>query len=105
MNKIQELIEINSRVAQNQKAYKKQYDEMVNEYESTKTKYEELEVEISHQSAKQQQLKDFINRLKKQDKLLEKFDGLLWGSMLESATIIDKDTINFKFKDGTEIRG
>lgn len=50
-------------------------------------------------------IKDYINTLKKQDKPLEKFDGLMWGSLLESATIKDKDTIVFKFKDGTEING
>ena len=43
--------------------------------------------------------------LKKQNKPLTKFDGLMWGSLLESATIKDKDTIVFKFKDGTEING
>ena len=50
-------------------------------------------------------IKDYINTLKKQDKPLEKFDGLMWGSLLESATIMDKDTIVFKFKDGTEVNG
>lgn len=46
-----------------------------------------------------------INTLKKQEKLLTKFDGLVWGSLLESATIKDKDVIVFRFKDGTEING
>lgn len=50
-------------------------------------------------------IKDYINTLKKQTKLLKKFDGVLWGSLLESATIKAKDTIVFKFKDGTEING
>ena len=50
-------------------------------------------------------IKDYINTLKKQTRLLEKFDGLMWGSLLESAIIKDKDTIVFKFKDGTEICG
>ena len=50
-------------------------------------------------------IKDYINTLKKQNKPLIKFDGLMWGSLLESATIIDKDTIVFKFQDGTEING
>lgn len=43
--------------------------------------------------------------LPKNVKPLTKFDGLMWGSLLESATIKDKDTIVFKFKDGTEING
>lgn len=105
VEKIQDLIEINSRVAQNQKKYKKEYDALIQEYEETKSKYEQLESEISRKAAKHQMLKDYINTLKKQNKPLEKFDGLMWGSLLESATIKDKDTIVFKFKDGTEIVG
>ena len=105
VEKIQELIEMNSRVAQNQEKYKKEYDAIIKTYDETKAKYEQLEIEISKQAAKHQMIKDYINTLKKQTKLLEKFDGLLWGSLLESATIKDKDTIVFKFKDGTEING
>lgn len=105
IKKIQELIEMNSRVAQNQEKYKKEYDAIIKTYDETKAKYEQLEIEISKQAAKHQMIKDYINTLKKQTRLLEKFDGLLWGSLLESATIKDKDTIVFKFKDGTEING
>lgn len=105
VEKLQELIDINSRVAQNQDVYKMQYDSMIKEYEETKQRYEQLENQMSEQLGKHQMIKDYINTLKKQDKLLNKFDGLLWGSLLESATIMDKDTIVFKFKDGTEIKG
>ena len=105
VEKIQELIEVNSRVAQNQNKYKKEYDALIQEYEETKSKYEQLESEISRKAAKHQMLKDYINTLKKQNKPLEKFNGLIWGSLLESATIKDKDTIVFRFKDGTEIVG
>ena len=105
VEKIQNLIDINSRVAQNQEKYKKEYDSLIKDYEETKNKLEQLEVEISQKSAKQQMIKDYINILKKQDNPIEKFDGLMWGSLLESATIKDKDTITFKFKDGTEING
>ncbi len=65
----------------------------------------QLEIEISKQAVKHQMIKDYINTLKKQEKLLTKFDGLVWGSLLESATIKDKDVIVFRFKDGTEING
>ena len=50
-------------------------------------------------------IKDYISTLKKKEKPLTKFDGLIWGSLLESATIKDKDVIVFRFKDGTEING
>ena len=105
VEKIQELIDMNSRVAQNQERYKKEYDALIHEYDEMKIKYEKLEIETSQQAAKHQMIKDYINTLKKQDKPLMKFDGLMWGSLLESATIKDKDTIVFKFKDGTEING
>lgn len=105
VEKIQELIDMNSRVAQNQEKYKKEYDAMIKTYDETKFKYEQLEIESSQQAAKHQMIKDYINTLKKQEKLLTKFDGLVWGSLLESATIKDKDVIVFRFKDGTEING
>lgn len=95
----------NVKLAQNQEKYKKEYDAMIKTYDETKFKYEQLEIESSQQAAKHQMIKDYINTLKKQNKPLTKFDGLMWGSLLESATIIDKDTIVFKFKDGTEING
>lgn len=84
---------------------KKEYDALIKDYEETKNKFEQLEIEASQKAAKQQMIKDYINTLKKQNKPLEKFDGLIWGSLLESATIKDKDVIVFKFKDGTEING
>ena len=105
VEKIQDIIDINSRVAQNQEKYKKEYASMIKTYDETKFKYEQLEIESSQQAAKHQMIKDYINTLKKQNKPLIKFDGLMWGSLLESAIIIDKDTIVFKFKDGTEING
>ncbi len=105
VEKIQETIEINSRVVQNQEKYKKEYSTLVKNYEETKNKFEQLEIESSRKAARYQVIKDYINTLKKQNKPLEKFDGLMWGSLLESAIIMDKDTIVFKFKDGTEING
>ena len=105
VEKIQDLIDINSRVAQNQEKYKKEYDVLVKDYEETKNKFEEVDAKISQQAAKHQMIKDYINTLKKQSKPLAKFDGLMWGSLLENAIIKDKDTIVFKFKDGTEIDG
>ena len=36
VEKIQELIDMNSRVAQNQEKYKKEYDALIKEYEETK---------------------------------------------------------------------
>ena len=46
-------------------------------------------------------VKLYKKRAKKQETIFTKFDAVLWGRLLESATIKDKNTIIFKFKDGT----
>lgn len=56
VEKIQDLIDINSRVAQNQEKYKKEYDVLVKDYEETKNKFEEVDAKISQQAAKHQMI-------------------------------------------------
>lgn len=104
VEKIQELIEVNSRVAQNQEEYQKQYEKLVNEYEITKVEHQKLELDISNKLAKSETLSVFINTIKKQETLLETFDEMMWGSLLESV-VVYKDNVLFKFRDGTEIIG
>ena len=104
VEKIQELIEVNSRVAQNQEEYQKQYEKLVNEYEITKVEHQKLELDISNKLAKSETLSVFINTIKKQETLLETFDEMMWGSLLESV-VVYKDNVLFKFRDGTEIKG
>lgn len=104
VEQIQELIEVNSRVAQNQEEYQKQYEKLVNEYEITKVEHQKLELDISNKLAKSETLSVFINTIKKQETLLETFDEMMWGSLLESV-VVYKDNVLFKFRDGTEIKG
>ena len=104
VEQIQELIEVNSRVAQNQEEYQKQYEKLVNEYEITKVEHQKLELDISNKLAKSETLSVFINTIKKQETLLETFDEMMWGSLLESV-VVYKDNVIFKFRDVTEIKG
>lgn len=105
VEKIQDLIEINSRVAQNQEEYQKEYEGLVNEYEITKAEHKKLELDISSKLAKSETLDLFINTIKKQDKPLTEFDDVMWGSLLECVVVNNADDIIFKFRDGTEIKG
>lgn len=105
VNKIQELIELNCRVVRNQDEYQNEYDELIHEYEITKLEHQKIEHDISSKLAKKEAINQFIKTIKKQDKVLTEFNKVLWGTLLESATIKDKNTIIFKFKDGTEING
>lgn len=104
VEQIQDLIEVNSRVAQNQEEYQKQYEKLLNEYEITKAEHQKMELDISNKLAKSETLSVFINTIKKQETLLESFDETMWGSLLESV-IVNKDDVLFKFRDGTEIKG
>lgn len=105
VEKIQEMIDINSRIAQNQEEYQKEYEKLVNEYELTKAEHQKLELDISSKLAKSETLSLFINTIKKQEKLLTEFDGVMWGSLLESVVVYKEDDVRFKFRDGTEIKG
>lgn len=105
IEKIQEMIEINSRVAQNQEEYQKEYEKLINEYEMTKAEHEKLELEISNKLSRTEMLNLFINTIKQQETLLTTFDELMWGSLLERVVVYKEDDVRFKFRDGTEIKG
>ena len=105
VEKIQELIEINSRVAQNQEEYQKEYESLVSEYELTKAEHKKVELEISTKLARNETMQMFINTIKKQEKPLTEFDGLLWGSLLECVKVYAADDVRFIFRDSTEIKG
>ena len=99
------MIEINSRVAQNQEEYQKGYEKLVNEYELTKSEHTKLESDISSKLAKTEKINLFINTIKNKDKPLAEFDNVMWGSLIESVLVYSIDNIKFKFRDGTEING
>ena len=45
----------------------------------------------------------FLYTLRRQDNLLTEFDEKLWRSLVDYATVYDKDDVRFTFKDRTEI--
>jgi cell division protein FtsB len=101
----EKLIEVNSRVTQNQEEYQKEYEKLVNEYEFTKAEHKKIESEISSRLAKTETIELFIKTINKQETLLTKFDEIMWGSLLECVKVYAADNIIFKFRDGTEIKG
>jgi len=46
----------------------------------------------------------FLYTLRKQENLLTEFDEKLWCSLVDYATVYDKDDVRFTFKNGTEIK-
>lgn len=105
VEKLQELIEVNSRVVRNQEEYQKEYDALVSEYEFTKAEHKKVELELSNKLAKKETIDLFINMIKKQETLLTEFDPVMWGSLLECVKVYPSNELIFKFRDGTEIKG
>ncbi len=104
VEKIQNCIDENARVAQNQTEYQKRYDNLVREYDIAKASYEDLEREINNRKLRYETLGHFIKTIKEQSDTITEFDDNLWGSLLDCITVHSKDNVVFTFKDGTEIR-
>ena len=101
---IQNIVAENARIAQDQDAYQKRYDGLVERYDTAKARYDEVIAAISAKEAQSERLADFIKVLKAQDGTISDFDGSLWGSMVEFITVGRNKEIMVTFRDGTEIQ-
>jgi len=101
---IQRAIEENARVAQDQQAYKRHFDELIEKQENLKNQLDDIDGQISSRVSRCAAMRQFISTLKKQEGLASEFDPTLWGILLDHVTIHSKDDVRFTFKDGTEIR-
>ena len=99
---IEAAVSENARVAQDQKAYQKKYNELARRYEETKSRYDELGEQIADNLARREKLTLFIKALKKQDAVTE-FDDAVWSTFVESVRVRTKEDITIVFRDGTEI--
>ena len=95
---VENCIRENARIAQNQQEYQQRYNMLVDRYDVAKSKYEELDREITARQARVQAMESFIANIDKQNPLNE-FDEDLWGLLVESVTVYSKDDIRVKFKD------
>lgn len=99
----QSIVEENARVAQNQEEYQKRYNALVERYDKSKARYDEVTAAISAKEAQDERLKNFIQTLKEQDGAIREFDSALWGSMALYITVGKKKEITVTFRNGTEI--
>ncbi len=56
------------------------------------------------QQSRQATIEAYIETLKAQDTLVERFEPSLWCALLDFVTVYSKEDVRFTFKDGTEIR-
>lgn len=101
---IQAAINENARVALDQTAYQKRFDELSGKFEEAKHQLDDAEKQIADRTSARTATRQFIGTLKKMDGLITEFDPSLWGSLLDHLTVYSKEDVRFTFKDGTEIK-
>lgn len=101
---IQQCIKENAQIALDQKEYQKRYDGLAKRLDNVKGRQDEVSQTITEKQAHRKKIELFLDGLQKQKKLVTEFDEDLWYSLIEYATVFDKEDIRFNFKDGTEIK-
>ena len=73
-------------------------------FDLAKARHTAVTEEITDKQTRLSTINAFLYTLRKQEKLLTEFDEKLWCSLVDYATVYDKDDVRFTFKDGTEIQ-
>lgn len=100
---IQQCINENANVALDQGEYQRRYDGLVQRFDTTKEDLEKVSGQIKEKVTRRQTLAAFLTELKKQDELLTDFDPLLWHSLVDCVTVLDKENVQITFKNGITI--
>lgn len=72
--------------------------------EHEKARHTAVTEEITDKQTRLSTINAFLFTLRRQDNLLTEFDEKLWCSLVDYATVYDKDDVRFTFKDGTKIK-
>ncbi|MGI5912760.1 MAG: hypothetical protein ACOX6E_09355, partial [Syntrophomonadaceae bacterium] len=101
---IQQAISENAHLALDQAEYQARYNALVERFELAKARHTAVTEEITDKQTRLSTMNAFLYTLRKQDNLLTDFDKKLWCSLVDYATVYDKNDVRFTFKDGTEIQ-
>ncbi|NLF45492.1 MAG: recombinase family protein, partial [Syntrophomonadaceae bacterium] len=101
---IQQAISENAHFALDQAEYQARYNELVDRFDLAKARHTAVTEEITDKQTRLSTINAFLYTLSKQDNLLTEFDEKLWCSLVDYATVYDKDDVRFTFKDGTKIQ-
>ena len=93
----------NATLPQSQEEYNEKYAAFEERFLEQKNRRAALEAKIEERKARAHELDLFMDTLAKRDLLLETWDDQLWLTLVEKGTVLPDGSINFLFKDGTEI--
>ncbi len=100
---VQSAIDENARIAQDQGEYQERYNGLVERYDTSKARYDEVARPITEKEAQNERLAGFIKILKAQDGVIAEFDERLWSSMVDFVTVGRNKEMAMTFRDGTKI--
>lgn len=97
------VVKENATLPQSQEEYQKKYAALEEQFTAQKKKRTALEEKIEERKARAHELDLFIDALTENDLILSEWDEQLWLTLVEKGTVLPDGSINFLFKDGTEI--
>ncbi|EYE87376.1 hypothetical protein Q428_13620 [Fervidicella metallireducens AeB] len=100
---IRNCVEENAHKALNQTEYEEKYKALVEKYESIKKGLERINDKRFEQSAKKENILEFIKELKQREDLITDFDEELWLGTVDKVVMNVDGKISFVFKDGMEV--
>lgn len=102
--RLQALIDQNSKVVMNQETYILQYDELASQYTAADEKVKEIEQTILEKEMRTRQINDFIMTLETMLTTVTEFHPELWASLVDKVTVHGKNDISFTLTSGVEVR-
>ena len=93
----------NASRAQSQEEYAKKYNGLLARYEKATARLAEVTAEKERKRGQDREFRLFIEALRKQPLVLEKWDERLWIAIVDRAMVFREGKIVFKFKSGSEI--
>lgn len=96
-------VERNAHAALNQEEYEGKYNELANRYEMLKIKIEDIEIKITKQKDKRNNINLFIDKLSAQDRIITQFEAELFNSTVEKIILKCDNTLQIILKNLLDI--
>ncbi|HPZ27606.1 MAG TPA: hypothetical protein PLB58_05640 [Bacilli bacterium] len=102
--RVKHLVKDNASTPQSQDEYVKKYNKLSERYEEEYLKLEKIKMEKEFRISQDKTMNMFIENLKKQPLIVDKWDESLWAVMIEKAVVHIDGSITFVFYNGSEIK-
>ncbi|AEI09219.1 prophage resolvase [Corynebacterium resistens DSM 45100] len=96
-------VQANTRIAQDQQAYRQRFAKLEDEFTAATTRYDELTQQIAEKQARAVIMRNYLDTLADITAPVELFDRRLWHVLIDHGTIEPDGSMAFTFKDGTTI--